>query len=102
MRVIAGHARGRKLAAPKGLQTRPTPARVREALFSILGSRVQGARLLDLYAGTGAIGLEALSREAASVVFVDKDRNAATVLAKNAEAVGGASRLLVLPVDRAL
>ncbi len=70
MKIIAGRLRGRKIKAPKGLVTRPVLARVREALFNILGN-VEELRVLDLYAGTGAIGIEALSRNAKSVVFVE-------------------------------
>ncbi len=65
MRVIAGAHKGRRLTAPPGRSTRPTSDRVREALFSILGARVQDARVLDLFAGSGALGIEALSRGAA-------------------------------------
>jgi 16S rRNA (guanine966-N2)-methyltransferase len=71
MRIIAGTYGGRTLKAPKGDSTRPTSDRVREALFSILGNRVQDARVLDLFAGSGALGLEALSRGAAGATFVD-------------------------------
>src|SRR5258705_6830845 len=71
MRVIAGMYGGRRIAAPPGSRTRPTSDRVREALFSILGGRVQGARVLDLFAGSGALGIEALSRGAESATFVD-------------------------------
>ena len=73
MRVIAGEARGARLTVPKGPNVRPTLDRVRESLFNILGGRVQGASFLDLYAGSGANGIEALSRGAAHAVFVDKD-----------------------------
>jgi 16S rRNA (guanine(966)-N(2))-methyltransferase RsmD len=73
MRVIAGTYRGRRLVAPKGTEVRPTADRVREALFSILGERVRDATVLDLFAGTGALGIEALSRGAASATFVDRD-----------------------------
>ena len=73
MRIVAGTHGGRRLTAPRGTQTRPTSDRVREALFSILGERVSGARVLDLFAGTGALGMEALSRGAASATFVDRD-----------------------------
>ena len=72
MRVIAGTYGGRRLQAPPGTDTRPTADRVREALFSILGDRVHGARVLDLFAGSGALGIEALSRGAAEATFVDK------------------------------
>src|ERR1700759_34797 len=71
MRVIAGMYGGRRPSAPPGSATRPTSDRVREALFSILGARVPGARVLDLFAGSGALGIEALSRGAQSAVFVD-------------------------------
>ena len=71
VRIVAGRWGGRRLTTPKGLATRPTSDRVREALFSILGDRVQDARVLDLFAGSGALGLEALSRGAAEATFVD-------------------------------
>ena len=71
MRVIAGDYRGRRLQAPPGAATRPTSDRVREALFSVLGDRVHGAHVLDLFAGSGALGIEALSRGAAEATFVD-------------------------------
>ena len=73
MRIVAGTHGGRRITAPKGRDVRPTSDRVREALFSILGDRVAGAAVLDLFAGTGALGLEALSRGAARVTFVDRD-----------------------------
>src|ERR671914_22179 len=71
MRVIAGRYGGRRLQAPPGDATRPTSDRVREALFSVLGPRVDGARVLDLFAGSGALGIEALSRGAAAATFVE-------------------------------
>jgi 16S rRNA (guanine(966)-N(2))-methyltransferase RsmD len=73
MRVIAGEAKGARLTVPKGPNVRPTLDRVRESLFNMLGDRVPGARFLDLYAGSGANGIEALSRGADHAVFVDKD-----------------------------
>ena len=82
MRVIAGTLRGRTLRAPAGRSTRPTTDRVREALFSILGD-VSGKRALDLYAGSGAMGIEALSRGASWVGFAESDRRAATTLRGN-------------------
>lgn len=88
-RIVAGEARGRRLAVPpRG--TRPTTDRVREALFNVLAVRrdYDGLRVLDLYAGSGALGLEALSRGAASVLFVDSDRRAAEVIGRNITAVG--------------
>jgi 16S rRNA (guanine966-N2)-methyltransferase len=87
LRVVAGSFKGRPLQAPRGVRTRPTPERVREALFSILGD-VSGARVLDLYAGSGALGIEALSRGAASATFVDKDTRALAAIRRNLEAVG--------------
>jgi 16S rRNA (guanine966-N2)-methyltransferase len=83
MRVIAGTYGGRTLKAPRGANTRPTSDRVREALFSILGTRTQQARVLDLFAGSGALGLEALSRGAETVTFVDDDRAAIQVIKAN-------------------
>lgn len=88
MRVIAGEYKGRRLHAPPGTSTRPTPDRVREALFSILAQRVDGARVLDLYAGTGALGIEALSRGAEHAVFVDDDPRAVDAIARNLTEIG--------------
>ncbi|MCC7519434.1 MAG: 16S rRNA (guanine(966)-N(2))-methyltransferase RsmD [Verrucomicrobiae bacterium] len=83
MRVIAGSAKGFGLSAPKHLGLRPTPERVKEAVFSSLAERIPGARVLDLFAGTGAFGIEALSRGAASAVFVEKDGRAMALVAEN-------------------
>jgi 16S rRNA (guanine966-N2)-methyltransferase len=83
MRVIAGTARGIPLAAPRGDVTRPITDRVKETLFAILGDRVPEARVADLYAGSGAIGIEALSRGAARVDFVERDRAALQALRAN-------------------
>jgi 16S rRNA (guanine966-N2)-methyltransferase len=83
MRVIAGEARGLPLEAPKGLHIRPTLDRVREALFSILGPRLQGARFLDLFAGTGANGIEAISRGAAWALFADNSAIALRTVVAN-------------------
>ncbi len=88
MRIIAGVAKGRRLVGPRGLETRPMTDRAREALFSSLGDKVVEARVLDLYAGAGTLGLEALSRGAASVVFVEQARAAIDALARNIDAVG--------------
>jgi 16S rRNA (guanine966-N2)-methyltransferase len=93
LRIIGGSWRGRKLRFPRAPDIRPTPDRVRETLFNWLGARVQGARCLDLFAGSGALGLEALSRGAAEVIFVERDAAAARELhARLADwgAVGGA------------
>ena len=83
MRVIAGSHRGRRLSGPQGAALRPTSDKVREALFSILGPQVSGGRFLDLYAGSGAVGIEALSRGASSVTFVESDPKAVQLLQKN-------------------
>jgi 16S rRNA (guanine(966)-N(2))-methyltransferase RsmD len=87
--VIAGRWGGRRLTSPKGAATRPTADRVREALFSILGEFVQDARVLDLFAGSGALGLEALSRGAASATFVDSAPASVTAVRANLEALAG-------------
>lgn len=88
-RIVAGAAKGRRLAVP-ARGTRPTSDRAREALFSTVAGLLElsGARVLDLYAGTGAVGLEALSRGAGHVTFVESDRAVATILRRNAEVVG--------------
>ena len=85
MRVIAGQAKGKRLVAPKGTDTRPTLDRVREALFSILMPGLPQARFLDLYAGTGANGIEALSRDAAHATFVESDRRCLHAIQENLE-----------------
>jgi len=87
MRIIAGRLRGRKLKAPRGLGTRPVLARVREALFNVLGD-VKGLRVLDLYAGTGAIGIEALSRGAESLVLIDSGHRQCRTIHENLSALG--------------
>ena len=88
MRVIAGRYRGRRLQAPPGDATRPTSDRVREALFSVLAARVSGARVLDLFAGSGALGIEALSRGAAEATFVDTAPAALRAIRANLDAIG--------------
>lgn len=97
MRVVAGVARGRRLVAPEGRATRPTSDRVREALFNALGSMqaVTGAHVADLFAGSGALGIEALSRGAAHVTFVESDRTAVAAIRRNLEACGFADRARV-------
>src|SRR6266513_2723631 len=87
MRIIAGKFRGRKLKSPPSLQTRPTSDRLRETLFNILAPRIRGARFLDLCAGTGAVGIEALSRGAAHVTFVDQSRKMCALIEANLEAL---------------
>ena len=96
MRVIAGELRGRSLVAPRGWKVRPTSDRVREAVFSALGERVSEARVLDLYCGTGALAIEALSRGAASAVLVDRDTRPAL---GNVERLGLAERVDLVRAD---
>jgi 16S rRNA (guanine966-N2)-methyltransferase len=106
MRVIAGKHRGRKLAAPEGGEVRPTAARAREALFDILmhgrlsdGPAYEDAIVLDAFAGTGAFGLEALSRGARFVTFLEKDRAARAVLKENIATLGEAQHAAILTGD---
>lgn len=83
MRVVAGQAKGRRLKAPPGQRVRPTPAKVKEALFSILAHQIIGARILDLFAGTGSIGIEALSRGAKRAAFVEQHPDSIQTLMDN-------------------
>ena len=99
MRIIAGTARGRRLKAPRGLDTRPMMDRAKEALFSALGDVVGGAVVLDLYAGSGSLGLEALSRVAAAATFVEWGREARAVLADNLVNVGLAGEVVAAKVE---
>ncbi|MDQ3725133.1 MAG: RsmD family RNA methyltransferase [Actinomycetota bacterium] len=96
MRVIAGELKGQRLVAPKGWKVRPTSDRVREAVFSALGERVVGARVLDLYCGTGALAIEALSRGAAAAVLVDHDTRPAL---GNVQRLGLAERAELVRAD---
>ncbi|MBM4371893.1 MAG: RsmD family RNA methyltransferase, partial [Deltaproteobacteria bacterium] len=103
MRVIAGIYRGHPITAPAGPAVRPTADRVREALFSILGSRTEGATVLDLFCGTGALGIEALSRGAARAVFVDGSPRSLAALRRNLDRLGIAgARVLHGRVEEAL
>ncbi len=103
MRIIAGHARGRRLHAPKGNDTRPTPDRVKESLFSALQGRLEGAYVLDLFAGTGALGLEAHSRGAAHVTLVERAKEALEAIARNVAAVAQEGvEVLALDAQRAI
>ena len=88
MRIIAGSLKGRRLEAPDWGGLRPTSDKLRETLFNVLASRIDGARLLDAYAGSGAVGLEALSRGAAHVTFVERDPRAVRLIAANLERCG--------------
>lgn len=99
MRVIAGTARGTKLKAPKGMQVRPTADRVKEALFSILGPRIPGAFFIDLYAGSGAIGIEALSRGADFCIFVENKRTNVALIKENITKTGFNSKARVICAD---
>ena len=106
-RIISGSARGRRLKTPTGDATRPTSDRVREALFSALDSRLgslHGVRLLDLYAGSGAVALEAISRGAEAVTAVESDRRTAGIVTENARTLGFADQVQVLAqrVERVL
>jgi 16S rRNA (guanine966-N2)-methyltransferase len=96
VRVIAGDLKGQRLVAPKGWRVRPTSDRVREAIFSALGDRVDGARILDLYCGTGALSIEALSRGAASALLVDRDTRPAL---GNVQRLGLAGRAELVRAD---
>jgi 16S rRNA (guanine(966)-N(2))-methyltransferase RsmD len=99
MRIIAGEHRGRRIEAPPGLDTRPMLDRVREAMFSTLGERVPGANVLDLYAGSGSLGLEALSRGARRARMIEKDPKALACLRNNVELLGMGDRAQVVRGD---
>jgi 16S rRNA (guanine966-N2)-methyltransferase len=102
MRIVAGSRRGHKIAAPRGVVTRPTGDRVREAAFSLIG-HLEGANVLDLFAGSGAMGLEALSRGAARCVFVERDRDACAVVTQNLEKLRFTTAVVLCEdVERAL
>ena len=96
MRIIAGTHKGRNLKAPKWDGLRPTSDKLRETLFNILQHRIDGARVLDAFAGTGAVALEALSRGAASATCLDNDRRAAGLIAENAALCGEADRCVII------
>jgi 16S rRNA (guanine966-N2)-methyltransferase len=103
LRLTGGTLRNRSVSTPSGRAVRPTPARVKEALFSILADRVADANVLDLFAGTGALGFEALSRGAAHATFVEQHRPTAAALRGTAHALGLTDRttVLAMPADRA-
>jgi 16S rRNA (guanine966-N2)-methyltransferase len=102
MRIIAGRFKGIRLPGLRSKAVRPTTGRVREAVFNILGPLVGGASILELFAGTGAFGFEALSRGAASAVFVDKDKKAAALITQTARMLGLKDRTSILAMDAAL
>ena len=101
MRVVAGELRGRRIESPEGKATRPTTDMAREAIFNSLGSHydLTGARIVDCFAGTGALGIEALSRGAGHVTFIERDKRALEVLTTNIESLGLADRSTVIRGD---
>jgi 16S rRNA (guanine966-N2)-methyltransferase len=99
MRIIAGKYRSRQLKSLKGLALRPTSDRLRETLFDILGEPVVGSRFIDAFAGTGAVGIEALSRGAKEAIFIEKNAPAAALIKKNLESLEIQKEARVLPVD---
>ena len=99
MRIIAGKFRSRQLKSLKRLALRPTSDRLRETLFDILGSLVSGSRFIDAFAGTGAVGIEALSRGADEVIFIEKHAMAASLIKQNLESLQVRSGTRVLPID---
>jgi 16S rRNA (guanine(966)-N(2))-methyltransferase RsmD len=102
MRVIAGELKGRRLKTPKWNGLRPTSDKLRETLFNVVAARVPGARVLDLYAGTGAIGIEALSRGASHVTFVDNDARATKLIAENLRHCGVRNRYAIIRTPQSL
>ena len=94
MRVVSGSARGRRLKTPEGYDIRPTTDNVKESLFNIIQFDIEGRRVLDLFAGTGQLGIEALSRGAASATFVDRDRDAIRIVKDNLKTCGFSARVL--------
>jgi 16S rRNA (guanine966-N2)-methyltransferase len=96
MRVIAGEFRSRKILSMPGVDVRPTPDRLRETLFNILSPVIEGAVFVDAYAGTGAVGIEALSRGARHVIFIEKNRQAVELIHQNLASLGAASRARVI------
>ncbi len=96
MRVIAGEFKSRRLVSLPGLETRPTPDRLRETLFSILQSRIEGCVFVDAYAGTGAVGIEAVSRGARLAILIESNRNAVEVIRQNAESLKLGTRVRIV------
>ena len=99
MRVIAGELKGRRLETPGWAGLRPTSDRLRETLFNVLAPRIEGARFLDAYAGTGAVGIEALSRGAAHVTFVEQDRRAQHLIEGNLRRCAVENRYAIIRAD---
>ncbi len=104
MRIISGTSRGRRLSAVKGLSLRPTSDKVKESIFNILGEGVDGKAVLDLFAGTGSLGIEALSRGAKKTVFVERSREALRAIQKNLFQCGFSKQAEIIPkeVNRAI
>ncbi len=102
MRIIAGDLKGRRLKTPTWEGLRPTSDKLRETLFNVVAQRVPGARVLDLYAGTGAIGIEALSRGASHVTFIDTDRRALTLIEENLRHCGVRDRYAIIRAPQSL
>ncbi len=99
MRIIAGSVKGRILYSPKGKHIRPTSDRIKEALFSIIAYWLNGAKVLDLYAGTGSLGIEGLSRGASGAVFVDRDRESVRTIKKNLQITNYTSKATIIQMD---
>jgi len=99
MRIISGTSKGRKLATPKSQSIRPTSDRVKESIFNILGEEVEGKLVLDLFAGTGNLGIEALSRGAKKAIFVEKGRKALQLIQRNITQIGLEGRVEIIPRD---
>ena len=99
MRVISGSAKGRRLDAPKGMTTRPTADRVKEGLFSAIQFEIEGSRVLDLFAGSGQLAIEALSRGAREAVLVDRDAEAIRVIRQNLSQTGFSDKARVVRAD---
>jgi 16S rRNA (guanine966-N2)-methyltransferase len=102
MRVIGGEFRSRKLQSMPGMDVRPTPDKVRESLFNILSPEIEGSVFVDAYAGTGAVGIEALSRGARHAIFIEKDRGAASLIKSNLAVLKAEARARVIHGPAAL
>ena len=99
MRIIAGTSKGRRLSTPKNHSLRPTSDRAKESIFNVLGKDIEGKVILDLFAGTGNLGIEALSRGAKKTIFVEKERQALRLIRKNLARCGLSGQSEILPVD---
>jgi 16S rRNA (guanine966-N2)-methyltransferase len=99
LRIISGDLKGRKLFSPKGIKIRPTADRIRESIFNIISSRVPGSVVLDLFAGTGALGIEALSRGASFAILTDTDKDAISIIEKNVLSCNLQSRVKIIRAD---